>query len=171
MAVGMYHSRGQILIGWGLMSVVGSKLSILKRAPSLSPKPLDRGMLAAIIERSIEQAVKPYLISEQEKDDRDYSEAFERGKNSASNELAQLRELKSKVEEFETASGVSINRWSDAEKIGEAVKAVLQHDKVLLHAKNRLSVSLRELIEDTVPSIKKSIAALEEVFDFSEVAQ
>jgi hypothetical protein len=208
-AVGMYHSRGQLLIGfekkisrsdwlrelkrpdkaegicrfcdqwyvvipelaiigldeipitWGLMVVNGNKLQVAKQAPTLTPAPLDRGMLAAIVERAIEQAVKPYLLSKQEKNEQQWSEAFEAGKKSASSELEKFHELETRVDEFERVSGVKIDRWSASKKIGEAVKAVMDYDRTLLYARNRLSVALRELQEDTVPAIKKAIATLD----------
>ncbi len=209
LAIGLYHSRGQVVVGfekkisrtdwlkelkrpdkaeaicqfcdqwylvvpemsivgidelpatWGLLVVNGKKLQTAKQAPTLTPKPLDRGMLAAIIERAIEAVVRPYLLSDREKNEGQWNEGFEQGKKSAEHELERLRELEAKVNEFEEASGLQIGRWMDAKHVGATVNAVMGHDKILKYARNRMSVSLRELTEDTIPALQKAIAALD----------
>jgi hypothetical protein len=207
LAVGMYHSRGQLLIGfekkvsradwlrelkepekaeaiaqfcdewyvvvpdaaivqldelprtWGLLHVTKG-IRTLKQAPTLTPRPIDRGFLAAIVERSIEQAVKPYLVTKEEAKQRELDAAFERGKGSAARELEYARELVEQVKAFEDASGLKIERYVDGRELGERVKAVQQKDRFMRDAERTVKNALSELQTRTLPALSEFMKSL-----------
>jgi hypothetical protein len=201
LAVGLYHSRGQLLIGfekkmsrsdwlrelkepdkaeaiaqfcdhwnvvvpdaelvrldelpvtWGLLHVKGNALHTLKQAPALTPRPIDRGMMAAIVERSIEQVLKPYLISKEEAKQQELSAAFERGKLNSARELESATALRAQVEAFEEASGIKINKYSGGRELGERVAAIQRKDRFIHDAIRSVNSAAYELRNRTLPAI------------------
>lgn len=211
LAVGLYHSRGQQLIGfekkvsrsdwlrelkepdkaeavarfcdewyvvipdadivkleelpplWGLLLAKGNVLKTLKPAPALTPKPIDRGLLAAIIERCIEQAVKPYLISKAEAKKQENDAAFERGKLSAARELEQAERLRQNVKAFEDASGLRIDGYYGGRELGARVKAAQQKDRDLRDAERIVNGAIEQLSNRTLPALNDFASSLKEL--------
>lgn len=151
---------GELPSTWGLLHVVGNKINTVQAAPKLSPRPIDRGMLAAIIERSIEQAIKPYQISEEEKRDAALSAEFERGMQAAARQYEHLAELKEQVKQFEEASGIHINQYGGGKELGEIVKAVQRHGRFMEDAARTVRNVLYELKERTIPTLDSSLSIL-----------
>lgn len=208
LAVGIYHSRGQHIIGfekkvsrsdwlrelkepdkaeaiaqfcdqwnvvvpdpeivhldelpatWGLLHVKGSKINTIKPAPTLTPRPLDRGMLAAIIERSIEQALKPYLISKSEAKQQELDAAFERGKLSAAHELELAQRLQEQVNAFEDASGIHITGYYGGKELGERVKAAQDRDRFIRDGERAIKSAIFELKNRTLPAMDEFLTSL-----------
>ena len=213
LAVGIYHSRGQLLIGfekkisrgdwlrelkepekaeaiaqfcdqwyvvipdaeivqidempptWGLLHVKGNTIRSLKQAPTLSPRPIDRGMLAAIIERSIEGALKPYQIRKSEVKQQELDAAFERGRHSAARELESARDLAEQVKAFEEASGIKIHSYSGGRELGEQVKAIRLVDRFMSNARQQITDALYELNNRTIPAFNEFLKTIEEKVD------
>lgn len=209
LAVGLYHSRGQLLIGfekkvsradwlrelrepgkaeavaqfcdqwyvvindaeiakieelpptWGLMLVVGNKLTTLRSAPSLTPRPIDRGLLAAIVQRSIEQAIKPYQITKEEAKAQELAAAFERGRNSAAHDIEIVQRLRESVESFEKASGLKIDSYNGG-RLGEQVKAVQQKDRFLQEARHVVEYARGQLADRTLPAMTEFLQSIAE---------
>lgn len=203
LAVGLYHSRGQLLIGfekkvsrpdwlkelrepdkaeafaqfcdqwyivvpeedivkldelpptWGLLLAKGKRIRTVKQAPTLIPKPIDRGLMASIVQRAIENAIKPYLITKEEKNQEIIDEAFERGKHSAEYELEKARALQEQVSSFEESSGIKMNKWDDGKKIGNAVKAILNSDSILKRSLDEINYAIRQIEGQTLPALKE----------------
>jgi hypothetical protein len=201
LAVGMYHSRGQLLIGfekkisrsdwlrelkepqkaeaiaqfcdhwyvvipdaeiveigelpptWGLLHVKGNTIRALREAPTLTPRPIDRGMLAAIVERAIENALQPYLITKQEAKQSELDMEFERGKNSAARDVEAAKELREQVKAFEEASGIEIRGYSGGRELGERVKAAMRKDRFLRDAERQVKNAAHELRNRTLPAM------------------
>jgi hypothetical protein len=208
LAVGMYHSRGQLLIGfekkvsrsdwlrelkepakaeaiaqfcdywnvvipdpsivnldelpptWGLLYVKGSVIKILKDAPTLSPRPLDRGMLAAIIERSIEQAIKPYLITKEEAKQQELDAAFERGRLNAAREIEMAEVLRSQVDAFEQASGLKISNYHGGRELGEQVAAIRRNARFIRDAESQVKSAAYELRNRTLPAMEEFLSSI-----------
>jgi hypothetical protein len=208
LAVGMYHSRGQSLVGfekkvsradwlrelrepekaeaiarfcdqwyvvisdkeivnldelpstWGLLLIVGSKLTTLRDAPTLTPKPIDRGLLAAIVERSIEQAVQPYMVTKAEAKAQELSAEFARGKNSAARELESAQRLRENVAAFEKASGIQIDGYFGGRDLGERVKSVRDKHNCFRDAERTIKYALGQLKGSTLPAMEKFLESL-----------
>jgi hypothetical protein len=208
LAIGIYHSRGQLLVGfekkvsradwlrelrkpekaeaiaqfcdhwyvvipdaeivnldelpptWGLLLAKGNTLKTLRDAPVLTPKPINRGLLAAIIERSLDQALKPYLISKEEAKQKELDAAFERGKHNAAREIEIARRLQENVKAFEEASGLKIDSYYGGRELGERVKAVQRKDMVMHDSERRVGNALRELKDRTLPAMEELLKAL-----------
>lgn len=135
----------EVPASWGWLQRVGNRLVCEKAAPTLTPVPLDRSMLAAMLKRAIDQASAP---GEQEFK-RGVAIGREEGKKDAERHHAyQLEEhdrLKAAIREFEQASGVAISTWN-AGKIGEAVRTVLDGGHLKnLHRVPHLVTQFREI--------------------------
>jgi hypothetical protein len=210
LAVGLYHSRGQLVMGfeqklsradwlrelrdaekaedigqycdhwnvvvgdvgivepdelppsWGLMLASGKKLRSLRPAPRLRPKAMTRAFMAAIIKRAVDDAVRPHLATDHVKHREAEQEGFERGKLAAAREYENLAQLQQRVEAFEAASGIRIDRWSaDAGKLGRAVSAVLRADGTVERARRDLGFALNGL-RQLADTMAKFIADIDE---------
>ena len=208
LAIGVYHSRGQLMIGfekkvsradwlrelrepekaeaiarfcdqwyivipepsivqldelpstWGLLHVKGNAIHTLKQAPTLTPKPIDRGMLASIVERTIEETIKPYLVTKEEAKREELDAAWERGRESAARELENAKELREQVEAFEKASGIHINQYCHGKELGERVKSVMQKDRFIRDADRQITNAIYELKERTLPAMEEFLNSI-----------
>jgi hypothetical protein len=125
---------------WGWLQRVGNRLVCEKVAPGLTPEPLPRTMLAAMLKRAIDAATVP---GKQE-----YDRGYVAGRESMKDRIKEAREFDSRaleelrhsVKAFEDASGVRINNWG-GQKIGEAVRLVLDggHRRVIYQIDHMLS--------------------------------
>ena len=108
---------------WGYMTIIKGKLQTIKEAPLLSPKPIDRDFLAALLKRATQGMVPVSSIEER------IAAAAERGSEYQKQEVKRLKEDVAKLEEllqsFERASGIRLNTWSGGKKVGEAVNFVI----------------------------------------------
>lgn len=114
--------QGELPPTWGLLVLEGRKMVCKVEAPLLEAKPLDRLQLAAIF-RCVAEANTPTdeVATEIEKAVKENA-ARQRDRNEEN-----LKSLKNMVAEFETASGVKLEEKWDGERIGEAVRLVLDH--------------------------------------------
>lgn len=117
---------GELPEPWGLIVPRGDGLYVKKKAPKLEPKPLTRGFVAALARRANEAAHEAIedrvrLATRQVREDAEKAVA-----RAQSEHNTRHAELFKRVREFEAASGINISRgWQDGEKIGAAVKVVL----------------------------------------------
>jgi hypothetical protein len=130
---------------WGLMTVKGQRLHIVKKAPELSPKPVSRDFMAAIVKRAVDDAVAPYLQTEEEKYRASEADGFERGKLTAARELEAAAELRRRVNEFEEASGIRLDKYTDGKRYGAALRSLLDADKSV----SRVRLNVQNAIEST----------------------
>lgn len=112
---------------WGLMVPRGGGLGVVKDAPRLTPVPVERGFLAAMLKRAcmtsldtpeVQAEIERIKDAESARRDRE----IESYKNAHGHDL---RSLQGSLADFEKVSGVKIREW-DGKRIGEAVNLVLQ---------------------------------------------
>lgn len=118
---------GELPDAWGMLAPKSNGLAVVKQAAKLTPIPIDRGFLAALLRSAAKPAV---LLDQQAMNDeyyRGYKQAEESAKRSESRVQEQLDELQQTVREFEKASGIAIRKTWDhtTEKIGLTVREVL----------------------------------------------
>ncbi len=141
---------------WGLLESTGKLLRTKVKAPTLTPKPMDRAFLAAILRKAAE------LPENLEKRgyDRGYDSGREQGEewNSYSVTQAQngLLELKKQLGEFEKHSGIKISRWTHGDQIGKAVKLLMQGSRDLSGRLQR-DINCYEQIVKTLQEAKEEI--------------
>ena len=103
---------GELPENWGLMVARGTKIIIAKDAPKLTPQPMDRTFLAALM-RKID--AKFHSESRDSLMLQEYRRGEERGRVDSQVEMnhlrEQLRELREQVQKFQVASGVKIDSW------------------------------------------------------------
>lgn len=119
----------EIPVTWGWWHINESGvLKVMKQAPQLSPVPVDRSLMCAMLRRA---ADKKGYVHESTLEERIKTEAKNINENKRyeyDRELKELQILKRQVEEFEKALGTKITeRWDEeySKKIGAAAKAVI----------------------------------------------
>lgn len=138
---------------WGLMiSHPKGRLRIAREAPQMTPRPIDRDFLAAIMRRIGEQKMPEALVARARAEGRQEAEKESHEHINTIRERARedFEKLRAQVSTFEVASGISINEYTDSHKIGEAVRVVLagggeQHRKELGHLRDRCTRILEGL--------------------------
>jgi hypothetical protein len=114
---------------WGLLAPKGRGLGIVKQAPRLTPDPMNRSMLAALLKRAWMRA--PAAEAAQARVEAAKKEGLEHGAQRLKLAREEAASLERRLADFERVSGVRIDRWGEAPQIGEAVRAVLQNDAIL----------------------------------------
>jgi hypothetical protein len=144
--------KGELPETWGLMAPSRGALRCIKEAPELHPNPISKNFLAAIMRKIAQQSADVRLLENEKK------EAYARGWNSGKWELENVqKELANKNESirlFEQESGVKIDGWDGATRIGEAVKIVLAGE----HMVNETQLKrIRSIAENIIISIKEIV--------------
>jgi hypothetical protein len=129
---------GELPSMWGLLAPKAGKLVVVKEAPKLEAKPLDRAQLAAILRRAAECVVPKVEIDAEMQ--RRISEIQER----ADKEVERLVDGKTRhlrhdveryeryLEEFQKASGIDIRGAWQLGRIGEAVRFIVDGGLALI---------------------------------------
>jgi len=116
---------GELPPTWGLLVADGDKLKVKVEAPTLTPQPLDKLFLAAILRKAKERVVPQAETKEKLADE--YAKGQKRGEESAKIDIQrlemELKHYKDSVTEFEAKAGVRIIGWN-AGNIGDAVNFV-----------------------------------------------
>jgi hypothetical protein len=137
---------------WGLMVPNGNALHVRRKATKLVPKPIERDFLCSILRLAYAKEISPPQLQAE----------YERGKTAGSEKSTwtverltrDVEELRTRIAEFEKASGVEIDKWSGADKIGEAVRQVLSGE----HLRQRENLArLKEQAERIVANITKEL--------------
>jgi hypothetical protein len=117
--------EGELPETWGHMELAGSRLVTKVKAPVLTPEPLDRSFLAALLRRA-GQATEA-MISERvaAATEEARAQATERMESELRQRMERRAEALNAIKEFEQASGIKLNPWQ-AGQIGEAVAVVLR---------------------------------------------
>jgi len=130
----------EVPAGWGLMVPFGETTKALKQAQQLTPSPIDKLFLAALLRRAQE------VVTPEAKLKASFEEGKEAGKEEVRVEFEyaqrDYKALKEAVCIFEKKSGVSIDNWN-CENVGEAVKMVLNGEHL------RIKSSLENLLEQS----------------------
>lgn len=149
---------GELPAGWGLMVPhTKNSLKIVKKSQMLKPKPLDKHFIAAMLRKACKQITEDAQLHREF--DRGYDEGLKAGKeeNKFNKEMKdkEIGQLRKKIDDFRTVSGVDIDDWRyHAKDIGRAVKTVLngsyqselkQLENLLYHAERCVSSIEREI--------------------------
>jgi hypothetical protein len=144
---------GELRDGFGLMVPNRSSLKPICHAKERSDvTPVDRGLLSAILKRAAGAST--------EERNESFQRGVEQGKSQALSDYDHVKSraelLEKRIKDFEEASGVRINEWRGAQKVGEAVKFVLS---------GGLDNQHRDLkrINDIAASIQASVASAAEL--------
>lgn len=109
---------GELPLNWGLLVLEGKALKVVKQAPKLEGAELDRGFVAALLRRAAEEQDRRRQTAELVGYERGVA-AAERPRDDTET-ARELAALKGALEDFETKSGLKIERWG-AGNLGEAV--------------------------------------------------
>lgn len=130
---------GELPEAWGLLVFDGAKLKRVAKPKKLDALPVTRAFVAALARSMQKNDPSKEAIDK----------AFHDGQAASENGRAQA-----KIDAFEAASGVKIDDWShDAEKIGAAVRAVLEGDDAALKKMARL----RDVAAGIVRHLEKTL--------------
>jgi hypothetical protein len=112
---------------WGLMICAGRGVKVVKDAPKLEAKPVDRSLLAAMMKRATDTAAdSPEVKARIEARIKAHDEEFAQRVKWATHHLeSESKRLKDAIAKFEVASGVAISDYN-GERIGEAVRMVMK---------------------------------------------
>jgi hypothetical protein len=152
---------GELPPTWGLIVPDRGALKIAIEAPRLSPHPLDRVFIAAMLRRATEQS--PDVIKAAEF--RGYERGHKKGSEMAEAKSAALAtrleqqqethsELIQKVHRFEQAAGISIVGYRVDAKIGEAVRLVLAGMTADLEKYRAQMAHLVERVDESIATLK-----------------
>lgn len=111
---------------WGFMEVQKERLKVIIEAPKLTPEPMDRHFVAALLKRATKGLIPASSIEERIKEQVEL-----RLENKCSHQditverlEKQLKEQSEMIRDFEDKSGVRINRWDNG-RIAEAIKIIM----------------------------------------------
>lgn len=138
---------GELPEGWGLLIPNGSGMKVKVKPKQLSPIPIDRGFLAAIMRRVSEQGADKEMLKKSH--DAGYKKGVESSEITSKHLREQLLDKERDIVAFQEASGVKIDGWTGAEKIGAAVRLVLDGD----HKKEAAGLKrIKEIAERIIQS-------------------
>ena len=105
---------GEMPDNWGWMICKAKGIKVVKAAPRLKPQPLTIEFVASIL-RNFAKADETVV-------ERRIYDACQKAREEASSYAQRdLAELKKVVSDFESASGIQLQRWTDGKELGEAV--------------------------------------------------
>jgi hypothetical protein len=118
---------GELPTTWGLLVAQKARLVCKVEAPKLTPKPIERHLLAGLL-RNVTERYVPYasLVDRVEgARSAGYEEGKRDGERDAGRAPAELRRLEERVAAFERESGLSLDKWGSGE-VGKRVR-LLEH--------------------------------------------
>lgn len=123
-------SKDEVPRAWGLLVSKDGELRQVKKPERLKPKAIDRAFMGAMFRRADEWATAQLkndarVVAAREEGYKQGEEARDWRNSQAVDELKGLKE---RLEEFEKASGIRIDKWNSG-NIGEAVKKFMYSQK------------------------------------------
>lgn len=118
----------EIPANWGWLSVKSSRIHVKKEAPKLSPLPITRSFLAAMLKRACDKTEFVHVDSIEDEINKAREENSINQERKMKDLVEELAQIKDSISKFQKASGIYnlsfSDRWSDGDptKIGEAVK-------------------------------------------------
>lgn len=115
----------ELPVNWGLIEFNGSKLTTRKAAPALTPDPLSRTFLGAMLRkpiRDIERTVTAAIA--QRKSEMD-EEVERRAKTMAERRVSKADGVLEKVEQIKAATGIDLLDWRVPDGVIQALKFAL----------------------------------------------
>jgi hypothetical protein len=133
---------------WGLLVANGARLVCQKEAPKRQPLPINRHLLAALLKRAVDHATEPTDEAFQRGYDAGKKAQLEHSANDRQISLKNYQSLQKVVDDFERASGISIQKWDNGEKIGQAVRTVLNGGHLALQQPIKIMLNqARDLVQ------------------------
>jgi hypothetical protein len=126
-------AEGELPPTWGLIEPRGAKLVCTREAPRLTPRPMTRAFLAAVFRRVAETsagalAAEVATATLERTRAASYQAGFDEAQRIAIRDAKRARDelatLKQTVQEFQNASGLTLDRWHGGHALGTAVKFV-----------------------------------------------
>jgi hypothetical protein len=136
---------------WGILAANGDTLRVVRDAPKLEPQPLTRGFVAAMLRKITETTVPKSVLEER------VAAAVAANAGCESYELRsakqRVQELEKIIEDFQEASGISLNRYVGGRELGERVARLQTFSNVdgrdrLLQAKRHLEDLVGFIVRD-----------------------
>lgn len=163
----------EIPASWGWYHIKGNRVMTMKQAPKLSPQPIGRSLMCAMLRRA---ASKESYIHKGEFDslvEEKVKKETEKFQNRDLN-LRQLKELREIVDEFEEASGIDLSQRSwgkypyatKIKQIGEAVSLIL-NGRLESHLKSLKSY--KTSFEHIVKTLESHYQKLNELYESKEL--
>lgn len=157
--------RGDLPEPWGLMVANGKGLATVVKAPKLTPVPMDREFLASLLRTAIYSAPsEPKEVAEAR------AAGIEQGRAESTavveKQIEVIDKLKKRIDDFEKASGISINdMWTDSAELGKAVAFVMNRD-----GRRHLPAQIQRLRHELTHAAKQ-LESVEKVLTATEDAQ
>lgn len=122
---GLIKEMDIIPMSWGVMEYSDGSLRQTKKPQQLNPQPVTKQFVAALLRRADESKNKEFANAVQEKVNKQIAgirEFHEQELTRARNEVSErTKRLMEQVRQFEQASGIMIDQYTDGKKLGEAV--------------------------------------------------
>ena len=117
---------------WGWMTLVKSRLKVVKKPEKLDAAPMDRYMLTSLLYRTMTRFTKDFDTEVNKRIDEEAESRFKMRAGFAHRAEQNLKELQDAVREFEQHSGIYISyRGSEVAKVGDAVRVLLREQGTL----------------------------------------
>jgi hypothetical protein len=153
--------KGELPKTWGLMYKDGNNIKVKVQAPELKAKAMDPIFIASIMRAAKKHIVPKHALEELHKD------AFEEGKKQGAQDQKwyhdraqeRLKEAEARIERFETASGVKIDKYEYG-PIGKCVKALLYGNHGVKEHIENLKIRIRRNGEESI-DLKEELKELE----------
>ena len=153
---------------WGVLAPKNQVLRVVRKAPTLKPKPITRGFVGAMI-RNVTSSWVPRATHSAMLEDAHQkltTKLVEERSNGIADTKEQLDSLRKVVATFEEASGVKIDRWNGG-NVGEAVKILtaMRHDHGDAANRRRIQELERtaEQFEHTATTAKNAATTLKQL--------
>jgi hypothetical protein len=147
---------------WGLMVAKDDKLRVVKDAPALTPVPMAKPFVAAMLRRVAETTVPKIVVDARleqaladRRKQRESSERYELGRAQQ-----RIEALEKVISDFQEASGIHLDQWSYGRGIGEAVRKVVHQSNSTYLDQAKL---LRDQMQRMIKDIDDTLAVAEEV--------
>lgn len=162
---------GELPPTWGHYEIQpGGKIRQVVAAPKLTAQPVTRDFVAAMLRRAsevdsglVEAAVNVEIKRLRDSDEKRIAREIEL-------RTSHTTELKARIDEIESVSGVQINRWCNSEEIGKAVRVVMTSGVLKTYGGVH---ALREHADRIIKQCDEALALFpaEDAATTSEVAQ
>lgn len=155
--------ESELPVTWGLLKATEKSVRVVKQAPKLQPISINNHFLASIL-RAVDGYQAPLDAIEAAR-----KRGFEEGKKETnfSNEIeikklrGDLADAKRKIHEFQRESGMSIEWYGDAPRVGKALRLFMDQGEVkrmheelirLKQTADRIAYSINEDLKDLIES-------------------
>lgn len=162
--------NGELPPTWGFIAPRGDKLVVSKEAQQLTPQPMDRKFLAALLRRASEVDRRSVEIELSRARDASFQEGKKIADSGLASKLKHVEEyyelLKKSVAAFQEKSGIKIDCWNGG-NIGDTLSRVVRAESDVKLTFERIGHLKRstEIIIATIDALKRDEQAVVESFN------